>query len=357
MKKIVICIMVCVVLLSGCGKKNNEEITDKPTTEQNKEVKQKETTQEQKIEAKAIAVSREEVAVEYKGNLIIKCMVADTDTIYLGGKTAEGKFEIHKMNYEEDTSELLPVDIPEDIAILKLDMDARGNLYAFWSNAEKRGSQWGIWQIDKNGAIVKEIDIDESWNEEQILLVATAIDNEGNFYLRGWKAGEAVVVLNEKGENIVSIPLDGDDGLRGAMGKGKDGKVYVGLLGTNGSNYESYVALVDIEEGKLNIISDALPNTMGFLAGVGEGTDSDLLLYGPGTGIISYSINENEGKSRVSISRFPAKAEGNTCFCFLPDGRMCFLEKSYKDIEGEFDSSIDYQRAEGSTIFYIPAGK
>lgn len=339
--------LLCCFYISGCGHLENAPINSTGEVIQE--------TEDALVELPVMEVSRNEVEIGYEGGLIIKYITAYGNTIYLGGKDGEGKYDIHKMDYEAFTSESLEIELLVDMVILDIETDTQGNLHMFWSNAFIRGTQWGIWVIDQEGNICKKMDVTEVLGEERTYLFATAIDAAGRYYLRSNKADEAVLVLNGEGEEITSIPLENGMGLREAIGRGKDGQVYAGV--TEASD-DSYVALLDVQEGKIKILSDnPLPNVGSLFSALGAGTDTDLLLYGPGTGIIAYDVENHTASNRLWISDFPANTEGNNCVCFLPDGRMLFLEKAFVPYSEETSGIVDRQIAEGSKLHYIPVGK
>ena len=72
-----------------------------------------------------------------------------------------------------------------------------------------------------------------------------------------------------------------------------------------------------------------------------SGTDSELLIYDPRTGVYTYNIESNVIENRIYIENLPISGEEVGGYGFLGDGRLCI----YGIQEEKF------------IFYYIPAGK
>lgn len=173
----------------------------------------------------------------------------------------------------------------------------------------------------------------------------------GDMYLRiGGLNGILALVFDEDG-NYLSKLLDEEKyQLIDAMGRGRDGNIYAVLQDEEG---HPLLARLDGREGAVSDIrEDILPGGMGMFACVGAGTDSDLILYGPGAGIFAYDLGEKEVKRHIPAAELPFPMDSGCKSTVLPDGRMLFAERGIVTKDAQILST-----AEGTTFYYIPFGQ
>lgn len=142
-------------------------------------------------------------------------------------------------------------------------MDANGNIYASVYEyppadlADTESTQY-LMKFDASGNVVYQQDISEILNsdENNNYIQNIAVDQEGRLYA---KASELIRLFDAEGNYQGDVKLDGD-GWLGAMGTGKDGKMYVSYYDYSGTSSSECVADIDFDGKKFGTVYAEFPN-------------------------------------------------------------------------------------------------
>lgn len=279
--------------------------------------------------AAEMEISNKAVTIPYHGDeLYIRSIVNAEDIIYLSGLEPDsGNYVIHKMKIEDGTSEKLPIDIPEKMIIQGINTDKDGNLHIFFTNTDRSLKRCEMWVSDKEGNIIRTIDMKKAFTEQGAALIEFVIDGEGRYYISGTRVQDpsksGIIVLDAEGNllGLVDSPNSNLWGLQ-SIARGKDGKVYA----VNFSNNQE-MAVMSIDPEALCIkdfYEGVLPSGSGRFLRVRAGIDADLYLYGA-AGIYSYDLGDESGKQLADSSTFTFPTEAELCHEFLADGRFLLV--------------------------------
>ena len=220
MKKIwIILVVIISAFLSACGTKKTDEDVPYMMADSNDQSiisDQGSANTESTADADAsnqaadtIPLSDKEIAVSYKGNLCICYIVSSGDTIFLAGLEPDSRqYVMHKMKIEDETSEKLPVDIPEDMMIQGVNVDQAGNLHIFLTDTDRSVERCEIWVTDQDGNVLREIDVKEAFSEDGPALQVLsefAIDSKGRYYIsktRSDTAKRGMIILDKDGNRL-----------------------------------------------------------------------------------------------------------------------------------------------------------
>ena len=374
MKKVWVIFMTIIsVCLSACGTKKLEddasymmEDGNDQSIISNQKLPDTESMEDIDVSAQAadtIVLSNKEIAVTYKGDLYICYVVSAGDTIFLAGIEPDSqRYVIHKMKIEDETSEKLPVDIPEGMMIQGVNVDREGNLHVFVTDADRSVQRCEMWVTDREGNILRKIDLEKVFSKDDPslqVLCEFAMDDEGRYYIsknRSDASKRGMLILDEDGNylGMVDSPYSKLWSIH-SITRGRDGEIYV-------ANYLKDVggiAVMSIDPEELCIkecYEEVLPEGFGGCVRLRAGIDADLYLYGA-DGIYSYDLGEESGKKSVDMTEFPFSVEGGVCNDFLADGRFLFvdgeslIETIYLDDQ---EYPVNAGIAQNIVFYYIP---
>ena len=152
--------------------------------------------------------------------------------------------------------------------------------------------------------------------------------------------GSYVRIYSAEGELIGNVADDNSYAVQGAgaLGQGKDGKVYAAALATeNVTAEDDPVTLVSVDPERLCFLpvqGDAAENAKAVqstgtiyqwnmvAAGVSDG--SDFILWGY-SGVDTYRLEDAEFTRAQEVWEMPCGTEG-TCAVIVPDGRILYME-------------------------------
>lgn len=377
MKKVWIIFMTIIsVCLSACGTKKMEDdasytmedVNDQGITSNQKLPDVESVTDIADVDvsvqaADTIALSNKEIAVTYKGDLYICYVVSAGDTIFLAGIEPDSRqYVIHKMKIEDETSEKLPVDIPEDMMIQGINVDWEGNLHIFITDVNRSVQRCEMWVTDREGNILRKIDLEKIFSEDGPslqVLCEFVIDDEGRYYIsknRSDASKRGMLVLDKDGNclGMVDSPYSKLWSIR-SITRGGDGEIYV----ANSLKDADGIAVMSIDPEELCIkecYEGVLPEGFGGCVRLRAGIDRDLYLYGA-DGIYSYDLGEESGKKSVDMTEFLFSVEGGVCNDFLADGRFLFvdgeslMETVYLDDQ---EYPVNAGIAQNIVFYYIP---
>ncbi len=290
------------------------------------------TVAEDSNQAADAILSDKEIAVTYKGNLCICYIVSSGDSIFLAGAEPDSHcYVVHKMKIEDETSEKLPVDIPEDMMIQGIAVDQEGNLHIFITDTDRSVKRCEIWVMDQEGNVLREINVIDAFSEDGPALQVLSefvIDNKGRYYIsktRSDTAKRGMIILDKDGNSLglVDSPYSKLWSIN-SIAKGRDGEIYA----ANWLKDDDRIAVMSIDPEGLCIkecYEGVLPSGYGGCVRLRAGIDADLYLYGA-DGIYSYNLGEESGQKLIDEARFPFSLEGGVCNEFLADGRFLFVD-------------------------------
>lgn len=167
-------------------------------------------------------------------------------------------------------------------------MDAEGNIYASVyeypaeENAEMESKQY-LAKFDASGNVVFMQDITEILNadENNSYVQNIAVDKDGRIYAQ---ASELIRLFDAEGNYQGDVKLDGE-GWLGAMGVGKDGKMYVSYYDYSGAGSSECVADIDFASKKFGTVYKEFPNNNS--QSICAGLNKDFLVNN-GDGLVEY---------------------------------------------------------------------
>lgn len=334
--------------LTGCGGQKAAENDWEAITQSEEMEADEETEMTKEPEApKKPPVSAEALEIKYRGPAPFDYVTASYDTVYLLSRdNGDGSF-LMKMKTGADTAEKMPVTLPDGMEFLHFATDKEGKLYCMVADKDS-AARCQIWKIDKDGTVEEKIDISEHMGKDSWKPWAMAVSGNHDIYLRvGGLNGILAMVFDQEGNLLSQISDEGKYQLIDAMGRGKDGKIYAMLM-TPGD--KQLIAELDGGKGTIGkVYENVLQEGAGMYACIGEGTDTDLLIYGLGTGIFAYNIGEEAASLRVPASKFSFDDSGKSLV--LADGRLLIIQRGIAMKEDRPVSTV-----EGTIFHYIPAG-
>ena len=287
----------------------------------------------------------QEWQIAYAGELSIRCAVAAEQGLYVGGFTMEGKARVEYLTYGSGTPEKFYDDFDEDGEVYSLCIAPDGSVYAALRGLASPGAEHGrlpvIYHISPEGTLLDSFAAgDREWN----IVDSMATDAQGRLYMRirMQEDGSYVRIYSAEGELIGNVADDNSYAVQGAgaLGQGKDGKVYAAALATeNVTAEDDPVTLVSVDPERLcflpvqggaagNVKAAQSTGTICpwkmVAAGVSE--TADFILWGY-NGVDTYRLGETEFTRVQENWEMPCGTEG-TCAVLVPDGRILYIGAS-----------------------------
>ena len=304
--------------------------------------------QEQGTGAASVVLGADTAAQEWKiaysGNLSIRCAAAADQGLYVGGFTMEGKARVEYLAYGSGTSEKFYDDFDEDGEVYSLCIAPDGSVYAALRGLASPGAEHGrlpvIYHISPEGTLLDSFAAgDREWN----IVDSMATDAQGRLYarMRMQEDGGYVRIYTAEGDLIGTVSDDGAYAVQGAgaLGQGKDGKVYAAALAMeNVTAVDASVTLVSVDperlcflpvQGNVTENAKAVQSTgtiyqWNMVAGVSD--HSDFILWGY-SGVDTYRLGDAEFTREQEVWEMPCGTEG-TCAVIVPDGRILYIGAS-----------------------------
>ena len=311
----------------------------------------------------------QEWKIAYSGNLSIRCAAAADQGLYVGGFTMEGKARVEYLAYGSGTPEKFYDDFDEDGEVYSLCTAPDGSVYAALRGLASPGAEHGrlpvIYHISPEGTLLDSFAAgDREWN----IVDSMATDAQGRLYarMRMQEDGGYVRIYTAEGELIGTVADDGAYAVQGAgaLGRGKDGKVYVAALATeNVPAMDAPVILVSVDPERLCFLpvqGDATGTAKAaqstgtiyqwnmVAAGVSE--DVDFILWGY-SGVDTYRLEDAEFTRAQEVWEMPCGTEG-TCAVIVPDGRILYIGAT-GGVQGQTAAGVDISGKDpAKTYFY-----
>ncbi|MCM1119131.1 MAG: hypothetical protein NC543_07195 [bacterium] len=261
---------------------------------------------------------------------------SDGKNIYLVYGTA-GEPDLYVMSMGSDEQGQAHIDNPDEMVVCHVAVDIYGRVHLIVAGNDF--NEWFIWQLNESYQVEKVIDI-SSYFEVKQMPNWFLVDKDGTYYLQ-WLLSRDGVILDSEGDLIHRIFLKSfATRWTYEAAVGKNGHIYIvyrdGDEGIRIGEFDTESGTIKKEESKLCFSRDELFSEMA------SGTDTNLLLFSPISGVWAFDDEKDILENRVKLS--DVDLSGGKEFwplTFLPDGRLFLLEKRGKD---------KYLR-------YIPAGK
>ena len=283
----------------------------------------------------------QEWQVAYEGELSIRCAVAAEQGLYVGGFTMEGKARVEYLAYGSGTPEKFYDDFDEDGEVYSLCIAPDGSVYAALRGLASPGAEHGrlpvIYHISPEGTL---LDCFAAGDREWNIVDSMATDAQGRLYMRMrmQEDGSYVRIYSAEGELIGTVADDDSYAVQGAgaLGQGKDGKVYAAAQAVGDAtagNIAMTLVSVDSESlrfvpvaGGENVVCSADTIYPWKMVAAGVSETADFILWGY-NGVDTYRLGETEFTRVQENWEMPCGTEG-TCAVLVPDGRILYIGAS-----------------------------
>ena len=313
----------------------------------------------------------QEWQIAYEGDLSIRCATVTENGLYVGGFTTDGQARVEYLPYGSGTPEIFFDDFAENGEVYSLCTAPDGSIYAGLRGLAAPGAEPGpmpvIYHISPEGTLLNSFTVgNREWN----IVDSMATDAQGRLYarMRMQEDGGYVRIYTAEGELLGVVADDETSAVggvvkgAGALGQGKDGKVYVSALTrNNGATEDTSVTLVSVdpeglqfvpvsESGATDAICSTDTNFQWKMVAAGVDETADFILWGM-DGVDAYSFGET-AFTRVQESwEMPCGTEG-TCAVLVPDGRILYIGAS-DGFQGQTADGVEISGKDpAKTVFY-----
>ena len=310
----------------------------------------------------------QEWQIAYTGELSIRCAVAVEQGLYVGGFTMEGKARVEYLAYGSGIPEKFYDDFDEDGEVYSLCTAPDGSVYAALRGLASPGAEHGrlpvIYHISPEGTL---LDCFAAGDREWNIVDSMATDAQSRLYarMRMQEDGGYVRIYTAEGDLIGTVSDDGAYAVQGAgaLGQGKDGKVYAAALAMeNVTAVDASVTLVSVDperlcflpvQGNVTENAKAVQSTgtiyqWNMVAGVSD--HSDFILWGY-SGVDTYRLGDAEFTREQEVWEMPCGTEG-TCAVIVPDGRILYIGAT-GGVQGQTAAGVDISGKDpAKTYFY-----
>ena len=307
----------------------------------------------------------QEWQIAYAGELSIRCAVAAEQGLYVGGFTMEGKARVEYLACGSGTPEKFYDDFDEDGEVYSLCIAPDGSVYAALRGLASPGAEHGrlpvIYHISPEGKLLNSFTVGErEWN----IVDSMATDAQGRLYMRMRMQENCsyVRIYSAEGELIGTVADDDSYAVQGAgaLGQGKDGKVYAAaqVVGdTTAGNIAMTLVSVDPESlrfvpvaGGENVVCSADTIYPWKMVAAGVSETADFILWGY-NGVDTYRLGETEFIRVQESWEMPCGTEG-TCAVLVPDGRILYIGAS-GGFQGTTADGVEISGKDpAQTVFY-----
>lgn len=283
----------------------------------------------------------QEWQIAYEGDVSIRCAAVAENGLYVGGFTTDGQARVEYLPYGSGTPETFFEDFAENGEVYSLCTAPDGSIYAGLKGLAVPGAEHGwlpvIYHISPEGTLLNSFTVGErEWN----IVDSMAIDAQGRLYvrMRMQEDGSYVRIYSAEGELIGNVADDNSYAVQGAgaLGQGKDGKVYAAAQAVgNATAGNIAMTLVSVDPESLRFVpvaggenvvcsADTIYPWKMVAAGVSE--TADFILWGY-NGVDTYRLGETEFTRVQENWEMPWGTEG-TCAVLVPDGRILYIGAS-----------------------------
>ena len=283
----------------------------------------------------------QEWQIAYEGDVSIRCAAVAENGLYVGGFTTDGQARVEYLPYGSGTPETFFEDFAENGEVYSLCTAPDGSIYAGLKGLAVPGAEHGwlpvIYHISPEGTLLNSFTVGErEWN----IVDSMATDAQGRLYMRMrmQEDGSYVRIYSAEGELIGTVADDNSYAVQGAgaLGQGKDGKVYAAAQAVGDAtagNIAMTLVSVDPESlrfvpvaGGENVICSADTIYLWKMVAAGVSETADFILWGY-NGVDTYRLGETEFTRVQENWEMPCGTEG-TCAVLVPDGRILYIGAS-----------------------------
>lgn len=313
----------------------------------------------------------QEWQVAYEGDVSIRCAAVAENGLYVGGFTADGQARVEYLPYGSGTPETFFEDFAENGEVYSLCTAPDGSIYAGLKGLAVPGAEHGrlpvIYHISPEGTLLDSFAAgDREWN----IVDSMATDAQGRLYMRMrmQEDGSYVRIYSAEGELIGTVADDNSYAVQGAgaLGQGKDGKVYAAAQAVgNTTAGDMNMTLVSVDPESLRFVpvaggenvvcsADTIYPWKMVAAGVSE--TADFILWGY-NGVDTYRLGETEFTRVQENWEMPCGTEG-TCAVLVPDGRILYIGAS-DGFQGTTADGVEIsgKDPEKTVLYYEPLVK
>lgn len=283
----------------------------------------------------------QEWQIAYEGDVSIRCAAVAENGLYVGGFTTDGQARVEYLSYGSGTPETFFEDFAENGEVYSLCIAPDGSVYAALRGLAFPGAEHGrlpvIYHISPEGKLLNSFTVGErEWN----IVDSMATDAQGRLYMRMrmQEDGSYVRIYSAEGELIGNVADDNSYAVQGAgaLGQGKDGKVYAAAQAVGDAtagNIAMTLVSVDSESlrfvpvaGGENVVCSADTIYPWKMVAAGVSETADFILWGY-NGVDTYRLGETEFTRVQENWEMPCGTEG-TCAVLVPDGRILYIGAS-----------------------------
>ena len=283
----------------------------------------------------------QEWQIAYEGDVSIRCAAVAENGLYVGGFTTDGQARVEYLPYGSGTPETFFEDFAENGEVYSLCTAPDGSIYAGLKGLAVPGAEHGwlpvIYHISPEGTLLNSFTVGgREWN----IVDSMAIDAQGRLYvrMRMQEDGSYVRIYSAEGELIGNVADDNSYAVQsaGALGQGKDGKVYAAAQAVGdmtAGNIAMTLVSVDPESlrfvpvaGGENVVCSADTIYPWKMVAAGVSETADFILWGY-NGVDTYRLGETEFTRVQENWEMPCGTEG-TCAVLVPDGRILYIGAS-----------------------------
>lgn len=313
----------------------------------------------------------QEWQVAYEGDVSIRCAAVAENGLYVGGFTADGQARVEYLPYGSGTPETFFEDFAENGEVYSLCTAPDGSIYAGLKGLAVPGAEHGwlpvIYHISPEGKLLNSFTVGgREWN----IVDSMAIDAQGRLYvrMRMQEDGSYVRIYSAEGELIGNVADDNSYAVQGAgaLGQGKDGKVYAAAQAVGDAtagNIAMTLVSVDPESlrfvpvaGGENVVCSADTIYPWKMVAAGVSETADFILWGY-NGVDTYRLGETEFTRVQENWEMPCGTEG-TCAVLVPDGRILYIGAS-DGFQGTTADGVEIsgKDPEKTVLYYEPLVK
>lgn len=313
----------------------------------------------------------QEWQVAYEGDVSIRCATVAENGLYVGGFTTDGQARVEYLPYGSGTPETFFEDFAENGEVYSLCTAPDGSIYAGLKGLAVPGAEHGwlpvIYHISPEGKLLNSFTVGErEWN----IVDSMATDAQGRLYMRMrmQEDGSYVRIYSAEGEQIGTVADDNSYAVQGAgaLGQGKDGKVYAAAQAVgNTTAGDMAMTLVSVDPESLrfvpvaggeNVICSADTIYLWKMVAAGVSETADFILWGY-NGVNTYRLGETEFTRVQENWEMPCGTEG-TCAVLVPDGRILYIGAS-DGFQGTTADGVEIsgKDPEKTVLYYEPLVK
>lgn len=248
--------------------------------------------------------------------------------------------DLYIMSVGEEKHRPADIDNQDAMKVCNVAVDTYGRIHLLMAGSDY--GEWYIWQLDEECRVNKIINISEYFETKQIPLWFL-IDKDGYYYFQ-WPRDRSSIILDSEGKmkhKLTPQSLEVSWIYEAAVGK--DGGIYIAFCKEDD---KIKIGRLDVENGSIDEenVSEPLPENETFSL-MTAGTDTNLLLFSPYSGVWACDMEKGILENRVEISDMDySKNTEYWPLTFLADGRLLLLGRSADE-------------ASGFVMKYIPAGR